>query len=175
MVTIRLFEERVNELYTGAKMPGLAHLYIGEEAVAVGVCEALRKTTTSRARTAATATAWPRARRPTGCSPSCSAKRPATAAARAARCTSPTRHRQSRRQRHRRRQRRHRNRRRHVAQDARERSSRGLLFRRGRARAGTALRGHEHGVALEAAGRFTSARTTCTTSTRTTARPRPAS
>jgi len=32
----------VNELYTGAKMPGLAHLYIGQEAVAVGVCQALR-------------------------------------------------------------------------------------------------------------------------------------
>jgi acetoin:2,6-dichlorophenolindophenol oxidoreductase subunit alpha len=43
MLTIRLFEERVNELYRGAKMPGLAHLYIGEEAVAVGVCTALRQ------------------------------------------------------------------------------------------------------------------------------------
>src|ERR671939_1193775 len=43
MVAIRLFEERVNDLYTRALMPGLAHLYIGEEAVAVGVCEALRK------------------------------------------------------------------------------------------------------------------------------------
>jgi pyruvate dehydrogenase E1 component alpha subunit len=42
MLRIRLFEEQVNELYTGAKMPGLAHLYIGEEAVAVGVCSALR-------------------------------------------------------------------------------------------------------------------------------------
>ncbi len=42
MVTIRLFEERVNDLYTRALMPGLAHLYLGEEAVAVGVCEALR-------------------------------------------------------------------------------------------------------------------------------------
>jgi TPP-dependent pyruvate/acetoin dehydrogenase alpha subunit len=41
MVRIRLFEEQVNELYTTARMPGLAHLYIGEEAVAVGVCEAL--------------------------------------------------------------------------------------------------------------------------------------
>jgi acetoin:2,6-dichlorophenolindophenol oxidoreductase subunit alpha len=40
---IRTFEEHVNELYRSAKMPGLAHLYIGEEAVAVGVCEALRK------------------------------------------------------------------------------------------------------------------------------------
>ena len=43
MTTIRLFEEHVNELYRGAKMPGLAHLYIGEEAVAVGVCSALRR------------------------------------------------------------------------------------------------------------------------------------
>ena len=42
MVRIRLFEEQVNELYTRALMPGLAHLYSGEEAVAVGVCEALR-------------------------------------------------------------------------------------------------------------------------------------
>lgn len=41
MVSIRAFEERVNDLYTRALMPGLAHLYIGEEAVAVGVCEAL--------------------------------------------------------------------------------------------------------------------------------------
>ena len=43
MVAIRLFEERVNDLYTRALMPGLAHLYIGQEAVAVGVCEALRR------------------------------------------------------------------------------------------------------------------------------------
>jgi len=42
MVSIRLFEEQVNELYTRALMPGLAHLYSGEEAVAVGICEALR-------------------------------------------------------------------------------------------------------------------------------------
>ena len=42
MVAIRFFEERVNDLYTRALMPGLAHLYIGEEAVAVGVCETLR-------------------------------------------------------------------------------------------------------------------------------------
>jgi pyruvate dehydrogenase E1 component alpha subunit len=44
MVRIRLFEEQVNELYTRALMPGLAHLYIGEEAVAVGICEALNNT-----------------------------------------------------------------------------------------------------------------------------------
>ena len=43
MYKIRAFERATNELYLGAKMPGLAHLYIGEEAVAVGVCEGLRQ------------------------------------------------------------------------------------------------------------------------------------
>ncbi|HXG52603.1 MAG TPA: thiamine pyrophosphate-dependent dehydrogenase E1 component subunit alpha [candidate division Zixibacteria bacterium] len=43
MLTIRLFEEEVNRLYQSGKMPGLAHLYSGQEAVAVGVCEALRR------------------------------------------------------------------------------------------------------------------------------------
>ena len=43
MVAIREFEAQVNELYTRALMPGLAHLYIGEEGIAVGVCEALRR------------------------------------------------------------------------------------------------------------------------------------
>jgi pyruvate dehydrogenase E1 component alpha subunit len=43
MTLIRLFEEQVNELYRSAVMPGLAHLYIGQEAVAVGVCSALRR------------------------------------------------------------------------------------------------------------------------------------
>lgn len=43
MAKIRAFEEQVNELYKGAKMPGLAHLYSGEEAIAVGVCQALER------------------------------------------------------------------------------------------------------------------------------------
>lgn len=43
MTLIRLFEEQANELYRMAKMPGLTHLYIGEEAIAVGVCSALRR------------------------------------------------------------------------------------------------------------------------------------
>jgi acetoin:2,6-dichlorophenolindophenol oxidoreductase subunit alpha len=43
MVKIREFEEKVNELYMKALMPGLAHLYSGQEAVAVGVCEALER------------------------------------------------------------------------------------------------------------------------------------
>ncbi len=43
MLQIRAFEEKVNELYTRALMPGLAHLYIGQEAVAVGICQALTR------------------------------------------------------------------------------------------------------------------------------------
>jgi acetoin:2,6-dichlorophenolindophenol oxidoreductase subunit alpha len=43
MLTIRVFEEHVNQLYLTARMPGLAHLYIGEEAIAVGVCATLRR------------------------------------------------------------------------------------------------------------------------------------
>lgn len=43
MCKIRSFEENANELYFSRKMPGLTHLYIGEEAIAVGVCEALRR------------------------------------------------------------------------------------------------------------------------------------
>ena len=42
MLRIRVFETAANQLYLSAKMPGLTHLYIGEEAVAVGVCSALR-------------------------------------------------------------------------------------------------------------------------------------
>ncbi len=42
MVVIRKFEDATRELYTQGLMPGLAHLYVGEEAVAVGACAALR-------------------------------------------------------------------------------------------------------------------------------------
>ena len=42
MLRIRRFEEQIYEVYTGGLMHGLAHLYIGEEAVAVGACTALR-------------------------------------------------------------------------------------------------------------------------------------
>jgi acetoin:2,6-dichlorophenolindophenol oxidoreductase subunit alpha len=44
MVRIRVFEDQANQLYLSAKMPGLTHLYSGQEAVAVGICEALRIT-----------------------------------------------------------------------------------------------------------------------------------
>jgi pyruvate dehydrogenase E1 component alpha subunit len=41
MLRIRRFEERCAELYTAEKIRGFLHLYIGEEAVATGVMQAL--------------------------------------------------------------------------------------------------------------------------------------
>jgi pyruvate dehydrogenase E1 component alpha subunit len=43
MLTIRRFEEKAIEIKARQIIPGLLHLYIGEEAVATGVCAALRK------------------------------------------------------------------------------------------------------------------------------------
>jgi len=43
MLEIRFFEEKVFELYAQNLVPGTIHLYLGEEAVAVGVCSTLRK------------------------------------------------------------------------------------------------------------------------------------
>jgi pyruvate dehydrogenase E1 component alpha subunit len=42
MLKIRRFEEKVGELFAAGKIPGFVHLYIGEEAVATGVCAHLR-------------------------------------------------------------------------------------------------------------------------------------
>jgi pyruvate/2-oxoglutarate/acetoin dehydrogenase E1 component/TPP-dependent pyruvate/acetoin dehydrogenase alpha subunit len=42
MVRIRRFEENVYDLFLQGGMPGTIHLYIGQEAVAAGVCAALR-------------------------------------------------------------------------------------------------------------------------------------
>src|SRR5947209_20358901 len=38
MVRIRVFEEMAGRLAESAKLPGFLHLYVGEEAVAAGVC-----------------------------------------------------------------------------------------------------------------------------------------
>ena len=44
MLTIRRFEERASDDYLAGKIYGVVHCYIGEEAVAVGVCSALERT-----------------------------------------------------------------------------------------------------------------------------------
>lgn len=43
MFRIRRFEERLARLFKRGKLPGFVHLYIGEEAVAVGACSALKR------------------------------------------------------------------------------------------------------------------------------------
>jgi pyruvate dehydrogenase E1 component alpha subunit len=42
MVLIRRFEETVNDLYMQGRIPSTLHLYIGQEAVAAGVCSVLQ-------------------------------------------------------------------------------------------------------------------------------------
>ena len=42
MVEIREFELKAREIFRSGKMPGFIHVYVGEEAVAVGVCAQLR-------------------------------------------------------------------------------------------------------------------------------------
>ncbi len=42
MVRIRLFEEAAGRIFEAGRMPGFIHLYVGQEAVAAGVCAALR-------------------------------------------------------------------------------------------------------------------------------------
>ena len=43
MVLIREFELKAREIFRSGRMPGFIHVYIGEEAVAAGVCAQLRK------------------------------------------------------------------------------------------------------------------------------------
>ena len=44
MNKIRMFEIRVSELFAAGKIPGFVHLYVGEEAIATGVCANLGDT-----------------------------------------------------------------------------------------------------------------------------------
>jgi pyruvate dehydrogenase E1 component alpha subunit len=58
MVRIRRFEEKCAELYQQEKIRGFLHLYIGEEAVAVGAMQALAPADAIVATYANTATLW---------------------------------------------------------------------------------------------------------------------
>ena len=92
MLRIRRFEEKCAELYSAGKIRGFLHLYIGEEAVAVGAMQALdagrrgrrdlpRARPRAGARHPAGSRSWRR----------CTANTRAAAAAAADRCTSSTR------------------------------------------------------------------------------------
>jgi acetoin:2,6-dichlorophenolindophenol oxidoreductase subunit alpha len=43
MTLIRSFERELQNLFSRGRLPGFVHLYVGEEAVAVGACSALRR------------------------------------------------------------------------------------------------------------------------------------
>ena len=58
MVLVRRFEEKAAELYTLGKIGGFCHLYIGQEAVAVGALSATNPTITSSPPTVSTAMPW---------------------------------------------------------------------------------------------------------------------
>jgi len=42
MVRIRVFESRIEQLFLAGELPGFVHTYLGEEAIAAGVCAVLR-------------------------------------------------------------------------------------------------------------------------------------
>jgi TPP-dependent pyruvate/acetoin dehydrogenase alpha subunit len=58
MLRIRRFEEKCAELYSAGKIRGFLHLYIGEEAVAVGVMQARCRRRSSLPRIASTGMRW---------------------------------------------------------------------------------------------------------------------
>jgi len=43
MKKIRDFENGITDVYSKGQMPGIAHLYIGEEAIATGICDNLNE------------------------------------------------------------------------------------------------------------------------------------
>ena len=61
MLLIRRFEEKAGQLYGMGLIGGFCHLYIGQEAVVVGVLAALREGDRSSPPTATTATCSPAA------------------------------------------------------------------------------------------------------------------
>ena len=121
-----------------ALMPGLAHLYIGEEAIAVGICEALHARRLHHEH-APRPRPLPGQRRDARPHVRGAPRQGGRVLQRQGRLDAHRRprHRQPRRQRDRRRQRRHRHRRRVASED---RPGGGLLLRRGRARTGLCTR-----------------------------------
>ena len=61
MLLIRRFEERAGQMYGMGLIGGFCHLYIGQEAVVVGMQAALKRATPSSPPIAITAICWPAA------------------------------------------------------------------------------------------------------------------
>ncbi len=62
LLRVRMFEERVRELFAAGRIPGFLHTSIGQEATAVGAASALGREDYVR-RTAVMATSWRREER----------------------------------------------------------------------------------------------------------------
>ena len=153
MVTIRRFEERVQEEFSKGGIPGFVHLYAGEEAAAVGVCSHLGPqdyiASTHRGHGHSIAK---------GCDPTLMMQELFAQEDRAVRrqgrldAHRRPRPRHARRQRHRRRRAASGGRRGADRQDPRPRHRRGVVHRRRRLEPGHHLRGDEHGGGAEIAG-----------------------
>ena len=61
MLLIRRFEEKAGQFYGMGLIGGFCHLYIGQEAVVVGMQMAMREAIRSSPPIATTATCWPAA------------------------------------------------------------------------------------------------------------------
>ena len=61
MLLLRRFEQAAQTACRKGETPGFLHLYIGEEATGVGVCDHLRKTDWITSTHRGMATPWPRA------------------------------------------------------------------------------------------------------------------
>jgi TPP-dependent pyruvate/acetoin dehydrogenase alpha subunit len=91
MELIRRFEEKAAEMYALGKIGGFLHLYIGQEAVAVGAMSMLRPDDYAIASYREHGHCLAKGADPGRAMPSCSAAATGSARARAARCTSSTR------------------------------------------------------------------------------------
>ena len=88
MLLIRRAEEAIARMVESGEARCPCHLYIGQEAIAAGVCAALERARTQcGAATARTATTWPRADRWRPCSQKFWARKRAVPADEAAPCT----------------------------------------------------------------------------------------
>jgi TPP-dependent pyruvate/acetoin dehydrogenase alpha subunit len=85
MLLIRLFEQEMHRLFLKGEVHGTTHLAAGQEAIPVGVCQALRPDDYAAGTYRGHGTHWPRARMPRAWSRSFSVAPPALAAAAPAR------------------------------------------------------------------------------------------
>ncbi len=87
MQTIRRCEEHLARAHQRGLIHGACHTYVGEEAIATGVCATSAKRMWSSAHIEVMATRWPRGSPLSHWSPSCSVARPVVHAGGVGACT----------------------------------------------------------------------------------------